>query len=87
MTRFNLPENFLDNPEAILRSRARTTSSCTTSPPPTENLIYPTPSATTIMAKTLCKYSIPNVDDVPTRPAVNVGDENFELHTGLITMV
>ena len=39
------------------------------------------------MAKILHDYSTPTITNVPVGPAVNVGDGNFELHTGLITMV
>ena len=35
--------------------------------------------------KTLCEYSVPNVANVLIRPAVNMGDVNFELKTSLIT--
>jgi hypothetical protein len=37
--------------------------------------------------KTLRKYSVPNVANVPVGPAVNMGDASFELKTGLIMMV
>jgi hypothetical protein len=37
--------------------------------------------------KTLREYSIPNVANVLIGPAINMGDVNFELKTGLITMV
>ncbi|XP_066360870.1 uncharacterized protein [Miscanthus floridulus] len=39
------------------------------------------------MAKSLRDYSVPNVANVPTGPAVNTGARNFELRTSLITMV
>ena len=39
------------------------------------------------MAKTLHDYSTPAVANIPVGPAVNIGDGNFELHTGLIMMV
>ena len=39
------------------------------------------------MAKTLHDYSTPAIANVPIGPAVNVGDGNFELYTGLNTMV
>jgi hypothetical protein len=37
--------------------------------------------------KTLREYSVPGVANVPVGPTINVGDANFELKTGLITMV
>ena len=39
------------------------------------------------MAKSLHDYSTPTVANVPIGLAVNVWNRNFELHTGLITMV
>jgi hypothetical protein len=37
--------------------------------------------------KSLREFSVSAVANVPTRPAVNLGDKNFELRTRLITMV
>ena len=85
MSGFDLSNNYTDNLEALLRkNRSRTTSSAT---PPAVELVTPVPSATTAMAKSLRDYSTPAVANVPVGPAVNIGDGNFELHTGLITMV
>ena len=39
------------------------------------------------MAKTLHDYSTPTVHNMPVGPAVNTFTRNFELRTGLITMV
>jgi hypothetical protein len=39
------------------------------------------------MAKTLRDYSIPAIANMPIGSAINTGNENFELHTGLITTV
>ena len=37
--------------------------------------------------KTLRDYSTPSANQVPIGPEVNTGGENFEVKTGLITMV
>jgi hypothetical protein len=37
--------------------------------------------------KSLREFSIPVVSNVPTGSTVNLGDKNFEIRTGLITMV
>jgi hypothetical protein len=37
--------------------------------------------------KTLRKFSIPSVANVPIGPTINVSDANFELKLGLIKMV
>jgi hypothetical protein len=84
MTGYNLPKNYTDNLEALLRkSRSRTASSSTTlsaSEPVTS-----AQSATTCMAKSVHDYSTPAVANVPVGPTVNMGSRNFELQTGLIT--
>ena len=87
MTGFVLPENYIENPEALLRkNRSRTSSSSAT--PPTNKTDTLAPSATSLMAnKSLHEYSIPTVANVPVGPTANMGTGNFELRTGLITMV
>ena len=86
MSGFNLPANFNSNPEALLRKkRTRAVSSSAT--PPTVEPITPAPSVSTTMARSLHDYSTPAVANVPVGPAVNVGNGNFEIRTGLISMV
>ena len=86
MTGFDLPNNYIQNLEALQRKkRSQTTSSSAT--PPTFEPVTPAPSATPIRAKTLCDSSTPVVANVPIGPTINVGDGNFELCTGLIMMV
>ena len=86
MSSFDLPNNYTDNPEALLRkSRSHTASSSAT--PSAVELVTPVPSATTVMTKSLHDYSTPVVANVPVGPVVNTGTGNFELWTGLITMV
>jgi len=86
MSGFDLSNNYTDNPEALLRKdMSQSTSSSATLP--TVEPGTPIPSATTAMAKSLCDYSTPAVANMPIGPAVNMGNGNFELRTGLITMV
>ena len=86
MTDYNMPENYTDNPEALLRkSRSCTASSSATLP--VVELVTPVPSATIAMAKSLCDYSSPAVANMPVGPVVNTRTRNFELQTGHITMV
>ena len=86
MSGFDLPNNYTNNLEALLRkNRSRTASSSATSP--TVEPVTPVPSATIAMAKSLHDYSNPDVANVPVGPVVNTGTGNFELRTGLITMV
>jgi hypothetical protein len=85
MSGFDLPNNYTDNMEALLRkTRSRASSSAT---PPAVESFTPIPSATITMAKSLRNYSTPAIANVPVGPVVNTGTKNFELHTGLITMV
>ena len=86
MSGFDLPNNYTDNPEALLRK----SQSCTASSSATSlavEPVTPVPSATTEMAKSLRDYSTPAVANVPIGPAINTGTGNFEMCTGLITMV
>ena len=73
MSGFVLPNNYTDNPEALLRkNRSRITSSSATLP--IVEPVNPVPSATTVMAKSLHNYSTPGVANVPVGPAVNIGN-------------
>ena len=87
MTGFDLPQNFMPNPESLLRRvRPRVV-------PPQISLsaaesVIQAPLASQAMAqKTLHDYSAPSANQVPTGPEVNTGGENFEIKMGLITMV
>ena len=86
MSGFDLPDNYTENPEVLLRkSRSRATSSSAT--PSASEPVTPTPSATLLMAKSLRDYSTPTVANVSVGPTVNTGTKNFELRTGLITLM
>ena len=87
MTSFDLPQNFHSDPESLLR-RVRPHII-----PPRISLsavdpVIASSSAPRAMAqKILRDYSAPSANQVPTGPEVNTGGENFEIKTGLITMV
>ena len=86
MSGFDLPNNYTNNSEALLRkSRSHIASSFAT--PSIVEPVTNVPSSTTAMAKSLRDYSTPAVANVPVGPAVNTGARNFKLHTGLIMMV
>ena len=84
MSGFDLPENFVEDPESLLRrARAGLTPPRRADQPGTS-----APRRQRNMAeKTLREYSAPSATNVPTGPEVNVGNGNFELKTGLINMV
>jgi hypothetical protein len=87
MSGFDLPDNFALDPEALLRNKGSCASASSATPSTTEPLI-PVSAATNAMAqKSLREFTVPAVANVPTGPAVNIGDKNFELRTKLITMV
>ena len=86
MTGFVLLENYVENLEALLRkNRSHAASSSAT--PLTVEPVTPATCTTPIMAKTLHDYSTPVVANEPVGPAINIGDGNFKLRTGLIMMV
>jgi hypothetical protein len=86
MSGFDMPNNYTDNLEALLRKNRSRASSSSATPPAVESFT-PVPSATITMAKSIRDYSTLAVANVPTGPAVNTGTKNFELRIGLITMV
>jgi hypothetical protein len=86
MSGYDLPNNYIDNPEALLRKKWSYAASSSATPP-TVKPDEPAPSATPNMAKTLRDYSTPAVANVHVGPVVNTRNGNFELHTSLIMMV
>jgi hypothetical protein len=89
MNGFDLPLNFTEDPESLVR-RARTYFG---SPHRVHMEVDPTsfvPSTSTPMAnpeKTLCEYSAPSANPVPTGPKINTKNGNFKIKTSLITIV
>ena len=87
MIAFNLPTNFTDNLEALLR-KAQLCVDPPSVPLPATEPISSAPSILNAMVeKTLCEFSVPAIANVPIGPAVNTSDRNFKLCTGLIMMV
>ena len=87
MIGFSLSENYIENPEKLVRrSRPRVVP-----PPATLPVQKPSSEAPTVreaMAeKALHEFSIPSDANVATGPNINVGDVNFELKSSLINMV
>jgi hypothetical protein len=85
MSGFDLPNNYLDNSEALLRkNRSRASASAT--PLVVEPVTF-APSTTIVMAKSFHDYSTPAIANMLVGPVVNTRTGNFELRTGLIKMV
>ena len=87
MTGFSLPENYIDNPEGLVR-RARPRVIPPLAILSAQEPISEAPLVLEAMAeKTLRKFSVPSTNNVATGPNINVGDVNFELKSSLINMV
>ena len=79
--------NFTKNPESFLKKARPHVDPPSATPPATEP-VNKAPSVPNPMAdKTLHEYSVPAVANVLVGLAVNMGDVNFQLKTGLIMMV
>ena len=87
MTSFDLPPNFHSDPESLLRRARAHLVSPRRSLSAAEPVIASSSAPRAMAQKTPCDYSAPSANQVPTGPEVNTGGENFEIKTGLITMV
>ena len=87
MTGFDLPQNFHSDPESLLRRTRARLELPRRSLSAAEPVIASSSAPRAMAQKTLCNYSAPFANQVPTGPKVNTGGENFEIKTGLITMV
>ena len=87
MTGFDLPQNFHSDPESLLRRTRAHLVSPWRSLSAVDPVIASSSAPRAMAQKTLCNYSAPSANQVPTGPEVNTGGENFEIKTGLITMV
>ena len=87
MTGFDLPQNFNSDPESLLRRTRARFASPRRSLSAVDPVIASSSAPRAMAQKTLRDYSAPSASQVPTGPEVNTGGENFEIKTGLITMV
>jgi hypothetical protein len=87
MSGHDLPKNFVDNPEALLKKKRTCAPTSFAIPLTTTPLMFVSATTTTMAQKSLYEFYISAVANVPTGPAVNLRDKNFEICTGLITMV
>ena len=98
MNRFDLPDNFVENPEALIRRTKaklkKVTSSSSTfqleassSRGDHQNIARDlTPEFEAMANKSIREFSAPTTDNIRTRPAVDI-DRSFELKPALINMV
>src|SRR6185436_5825935 len=87
MTGFDLPQNFHSNPESLLRRVRPHIVLPQISLSAAEPIIASSSAPRAMAQKTLRDYSALSANQVPTEPEVNTGGENFDIKTGLITMV
>jgi hypothetical protein len=88
MTGFDLPINYVDDPKALLK-RIKAKLKKVLALVSKDNRIRRslTPKFEAMADKTLCEFSTPTTANIRTEPAVNVGDNGFELKSALISMV
>ena len=88
MTGFDLPTNYVEDPEALIR-RTRAKLKKVLALESEDNQIRQslTPNFQAMADKTLHEFSAPTTANIWTGPTVNVGDNGFELKPALINMV
>jgi hypothetical protein len=88
MIGFNLPTNFIDNLEALLK-RIKAKLKRVSALESKDNRIRRSLilELEAMVNKSLHEFSAPTTTNIHTRPEVNVGDNGFELKPALINMV
>jgi hypothetical protein len=90
MTGFDLPSNFNDNPESLVRRvRPRVIIPQKFLSTQKTNTVDPVDStlSASMVERTIHEFSTPSNTNVPRGPTTMVGDKNFELKPALINMV
>ena len=88
MTSFDLPKNYIENPEALIRrTRAKLKKTPALNSEDTHIRRSLTPEFEAMANRTLCEFSAPSMANIHTRPTVNVRDNGFELKPALTNMV
>jgi hypothetical protein len=88
MIGFDLPNNFIENLEALIRkTRAKLKSTPDPQPEDTRLRRSLTPEFEAMANKSLCEFSAPTTANIDTGPTTDVGDNGFELKPALINMV
>ena len=88
MTGFDLPTNYVEDPEALIR-RTKAKFNKVLALESEDNWIRQslTLEFEAMANKTLREFSAPTTTNIRTGPAINVGDNGFELKPALINMV
>ena len=88
MISFDLPTNYVDDPEALLkRTKAKLKKVLALELKDNHIRSSLTPEFEAMADRTLREFSAPTTANIRTGPTVNVGDNGFELKPALINMV
>ena len=88
MTGFDLSTNYVEDPEALIRStRAKLKKVLALELKDNHIRRSLTPEFEAMANKTLREFSTPTVANIHTGPTVNIGDNGVELKPALINMV
>jgi hypothetical protein len=88
MTGFELPTNYIENPEALIRRTiAKLKKAPTTSSKINQLRRSLTPDFEAMADRSLREFFAPTTANIRTGPTVNMGDNRFELKPALINMV
>jgi hypothetical protein len=88
MTGFDLPTNYVEDLEALIRRpRAKLKKVLALESGDNQTRWTLTPIFEAMANKTLHEFSAPTTTNIRTRPIVNMGDNGFELKPPLINMV
>ena len=88
MTNFDLPINYVEDPEALIRrTRAKLKKVLALESEDNQTRRSLAPVFEAMANKTLRQFSAPTTANICTGPAINIGDNAFELKPALINMV
>ena len=88
MTGFDLPTNYVEDPEALIRrTKAKLKKVSALDLEDNQKRRSLALEFEAMADRTLCEFSAPTTTNIRTRPNVNVGDDEFELKPALINMV
>jgi hypothetical protein len=79
MSRFNLPTNFIENLESLIRKSKKSKTEEASTSQSNQSAGSPTPISKAMANKTLHQFSAPSTADIRTGPTVNTRDNSFEL--------
>ena len=91
MSRFDLPDNFLQNPESLVRKKRAANSTPSLAAAPSDNNLDQSSQApsqpNSMSQESLREYILPSTANIKVGQALAGENVNFELKTSVITMV